>query len=40
MLLTHTTWLPTYYQGGTKAKATAAVDVPTTVAAAPSTQKQ
>jgi light-harvesting protein B-800-850 alpha chain len=40
MLLTHTTWLPAYYQGGTKAKPVAAVDAPTTVAAAPTTQKQ
>jgi light-harvesting protein B-800-850 alpha chain len=40
MLLTHTTWLPAYYQGGPKAKATAAADAPTTVATAPSTQKQ
>ncbi len=40
MLLTHTAWLPAYYQGGTKAKATAAADTTTTVAAAPTTQKQ
>ena len=40
MLLTHTTWLPAYYQGGMKAKATAAADAPTTVATAPSAQKQ
>jgi light-harvesting protein B-800-850 alpha chain len=39
MLLTHTAWLPAYYQGGAKAKVTAAVDT-TTVAAAPATQKQ
>lgn len=40
-ILTHTTWLPGYLQGGNKAaKPTAAADAPTTVAAAPSTQKQ
>ena len=40
MLLTHTTWLPAYYQGGQKAKATASVEAPATVATAPTTQKQ
>jgi light-harvesting protein B-800-850 alpha chain len=40
MLLTHTTWLPAYYQGGSKAKATAAAETTTTVATAPTTQKQ
>lgn len=48
MLLTHTTWLPAYYQGGTKAAAaakTAAAPAATaTVAAAetpaPATKKQ
>ncbi len=41
MLLTHTQWLPAYYQGGNKAKATPAASLasPTTVAAAPSAQK-
>ena len=33
MLLTHTTWLPAYYNG--KAATTAAVQVPSTVATAP-----
>ncbi len=40
MLLSHTTWLPGYLQGGTKAKATAAAETTTTVAAATPTQKQ
>ena len=40
MLLTHTTWMPAYYQGGSKAKATAAADSPSTMAAAPSSGKQ
>ena len=33
-LLTHTTWLPAYYEG--KAKTTAAIDAPATTALAPS----
>ena len=33
MLLTHTTWLPAYYNG--KAATTAAVQAPSTVATAP-----
>ncbi len=39
-ILTHTTWVPAFLQGGNKAKATAAADAPTTVATAPSAQKQ
>ena len=40
-LLSHTTWLPGYYQGGTKAKAAAKAEVPSTpVAMAPTTIKQ
>lgn len=40
MLLTHTTWLPAYYQGGTKAKPTAAAEATTAVAQAEATKKQ
>ena len=39
-ILTHTSWLPGYLQGGNKAKATAAADAPATVATAPTSQKQ
>jgi light-harvesting protein B-800-850 alpha chain len=39
MLLTHTTWLPNYYQGGTKVKA-ASAEAPTSVAAVQTPQKQ
>ena len=35
-LLTHTTWLPKYYEGGTKsAPKTASIDAPVSTAAAP-----
>ncbi len=37
MLLTHTTWLKQYYNGNAKAPATAMVETPTTLAAAPPT---